>query len=84
MSMNKRLQIPVSPSDEKLFKSAAKVYQISAAEWARRVLRTAAQNDTPSDLKLSPSEALKRLSLLSAPVSDIDQMITESTKGRLS
>lgn len=83
MSMKKRLQVPITASEERLFKSAAKVYEIPAAEWARRVLRKAAERDLSADVVLDPLEALEKLSKLNAPVSDLPRMIEESLKGRL-
>ena len=44
MSMSKRFQIPASPQDQRLFKSAARRSGLSAAEWARRLLRREAEN----------------------------------------
>jgi len=83
MSMSKRFQIPVSREDEKLIQSAAKIYKISAAEWARRVLRKAAERDLSCDMVMSPLEALQVISKLDAPVADVQTMINQSVKGRL-
>lgn len=83
MSMKKRLQVPITSGEEKLFKSAAQVYSIPAAEWARRVLRKAAERDLATDLVLDPLEAVKRLGELNAPVADVSQMSEESLKGRI-
>ena len=83
MSMKKRLQIPITPSEEKLFKSVAEVYSIPAAEWARRVLRKAAERDLAADLVMNPLEAVKALGKLDAPISDLPKMIEQSLKGRV-
>lgn len=44
MSMSKRLQIPASPKDIRLIQTAARRAGLSAAEWARRLLRRAAES----------------------------------------
>jgi hypothetical protein len=41
--MSKRFQIPATPKDQKLFQSAARRSGLSAAEWARRLLRREAE-----------------------------------------
>jgi hypothetical protein len=81
--MSKRLQIPVSSEDEKLIKSVAKTYKISAAEWARRVLRKAASRDLATTLTLDPQTAVQQLASLNAPVADVQELIEQSIKGRL-
>ena len=43
--MSKRLQIPASPKDHRLFQSAARRAGLSAAEWARRLLRREAERE---------------------------------------
>ena len=83
MSIKKCLQVPVSNTEDRLFRSAAKIYAISAAEWARRVLRKAAEMDLSTELRLDPLEAVERLSAINAPVGDVDTMIEESLRGRL-
>jgi hypothetical protein len=45
MSMSKRFQIPASPKDRILFQSAARRAGLSAAEWARRLLRREAERE---------------------------------------
>lgn len=45
MSMSKRFQIPASPQDHRLFRSAARRAGLSAAEWARRHLRQEAERE---------------------------------------
>lgn len=45
MSMSKRFQIPSNDEDQKLYREAAKRAKLSAAEWARRILRAQAQKD---------------------------------------
>ena len=44
MSMSKRFQIPASAKDHKLFQTAARRAGLSAAEWARRLLRREAES----------------------------------------
>ena len=83
MSMNKRLQVPMTKEDEKLIKSAAKIYDISASEWARRILRKAAERDTAADLVIDPLEAVNRMSKMSAPIDSVKKMKAQSLKGRL-
>lgn len=83
MSMIKRLQIPLSGEEDKLFKAAAKVYQISAAEWARRVLRKAAERDLSSDVVMDPLKAVEQIAAMKAPVASIRKMKEQSIKGRL-
>lgn len=43
MSMSKRFQIPTTAEEQNLYKKAAKKQGISAAEWARRLLREEAR-----------------------------------------
>lgn len=83
MSMKKRLQVPISPQEEKLFKSAARVYAIPAAEWARRVLRKAAERDLAADTVLDPLEAVKKIAALNAPIDELHKLTEQSLKGRL-
>ena len=42
--MSKRFQIPASVKDHKLFQTAARRAGLSAAEWARRLLRREAES----------------------------------------
>lgn len=81
MSKTKRFQIPVSPTDEALFKNAARVDRVSAAEWARRILVKAAQ-ESLGTAKMSREDALDQIFGLNAPVSKVDTMIEESIRGR--
>ena len=82
MSKNRRLQIPVSLEDESLFKSAAQVYNIPAAEWARRVLKKAAIRDLSSEVILDPISAVAAISQLNAPVDSVSVMKSQSFKGK--
>jgi len=43
MSMSKKFQIPTTPNDQRLFHTAARRAGLSAAEWARRLLRREAE-----------------------------------------
>ncbi len=43
--MSKRFQIPASPRDHRLFQTAARRAGLSAAEWARRLLRREAERE---------------------------------------
>ena len=81
MSMSKRLQIPVSPSEDELFKSAAKKEGLTTAEWARNLLKNKAQSVLEGS-KLSREEALKALFALNGPVDNIDTMLEESYDSR--
>lgn len=81
--MSRKFQIPLFESDETLFKKAAKIYNIPAAEWARRVLRKAAERDLATDLVLDPLSAVKKLSSLKAPIHSIAKMKEQGIKGRL-
>ena len=83
MSMKKRLQVPLTLSEDRLFQSAAKIYALSAAEWARRVLRKAAERDLSAEVVLDPLDAVKKLGTLNGPVGEVDIMIDESLHGRL-
>ena len=83
MSKNRRLQIPVSPEEEALYKKAAKVFEVSTAEWVRRVLRKAAHRDIAVEQQLDPLEAIEKLANLKGPISEIQKMKQESIKGRL-
>ena len=82
MSMSKRLQIPISSTEERTFQSAAKIYNISTAEWARRILRKAAERDLSSDIKMTPIEAVEMIAQLNAPVDSVKAMKRQSIKGR--
>lgn len=44
MSMSKRFQIPATVKDHRLFQTAARRAGLSAAEWARRLLRREAES----------------------------------------
>ena len=81
----RRLQIPISAADERLVRAAAKLYQISAAEWLRRIAIKAAKNDLvlAKQQNLSPFEALEALGKLEGPVGSIEEISRESVKGRL-
>lgn len=81
MSKTKRFQILVSPIDEALFKNAARLDRVSAAEWARRILVQAAQ-ESLGKAKMSREDALDQIFGLNAPVSKVDTMIEESLSGR--
>ncbi|MBI1859769.1 MAG: hypothetical protein HYR96_02480 [Deltaproteobacteria bacterium] len=78
--MSRRLQIPVSASDEDLFKVAARQAGLSTAEWARRLLSEKALESIRGNR--SPKEALEMLFSLQAPVADIRVMVQQSFKGR--
>ncbi len=82
MSKSKRLQIPVSEADEALVKMAARKSGLATAEWARRLLLEKAQERLSGDGQ-SPTEILKQLCTLNAPVSKVKKMKEESIKGRL-
>lgn len=82
MSKSRRLQIPITKEEELLVKRAAKVYQISAAEWARRILKRAAERDLAATVVLDPLEAVERLAALDAPVSDVATMKRQSLHNR--
>jgi hypothetical protein len=81
MSMTKRLQIPVTPSENDVFRAAARRQGLTLAEWARRHLRLQAEADLGSEL--TPQQALERLFALEAPVDDVETMIEQSVRGRL-
>lgn len=81
MSMTKRIQIPVTPTESETFRAAARRQGLPLAEWARRHLREQAECDLGSEL--SPREAAQRLFALEAPVDDVDVMIEQSVRGRL-
>ncbi len=83
MSMTKRLQIPLTGEEDKLFKSVAKVYEISAAEWARRVLRKAAERDLSTDIIMDPLEAIEKIAAMKGPITTTKKMKEQSIKGRL-
>ncbi len=81
MSMSKRVQIPISDSEEQLLKTAAKRQGLSLAEWARGHLKAKAQESLGAQ-KISPLEAIKVLSELNAPIDSVEVMKEQSLKGR--
>lgn len=81
--MTRRLQVTMSVDEEKKFRKAAKLYNISAAEWARRILRKAADRDLAADVVVDPLEAVRTLGNLNAPIDTVATMKRQSTKGRL-
>ena len=81
MSMKKRFQVPISEHDEGLIKTAARQAGVSAAEWARQMLRKAASRSLHTE-EMTAEEALVKLFALDAPVSGVETMIEESLKGR--
>lgn len=85
MTKTRRIQVPVSPADEKVIKAAAKLYKISAAEWMRRIALKAAQSDLAESAArgMSPMEALNALGKLNLPIDKLGIMIEEGIKGRL-
>lgn len=85
MNKTKRIQVPVSPADEKTIKAAAKLYKISAAEWMRRMALKAAKNDLALSTAhaMTPQEALEALIEMDLPIEDLDTMTKQSIKGRL-
>jgi len=82
MSTNRRIQVPVSPAEETLMQSAARIFNISTAEWARRILRKAAQRDLSASICMDPIEALEAIKSLQAPVGSVKTMKKQSVKGR--
>jgi replication initiation and membrane attachment protein DnaB len=84
MSKTKRIQVPLSAEDEKLIRSVAKLYKISAAEWLRRVALKAVERDRSlATARLEPEEALAALSNMNLPISSLKKMTKESILGRL-
>ncbi len=86
MSKIKRIQVPFSAQDEKLIRSIAKLYKISAAEWMRRIALKAAERDrnTATTLnKLEPEDVIKAMAKLNLPISSVKKMNKEGTLGRL-
>lgn len=84
MTKAKRLQVPISAAVERMIRSAAKVYKISTAEWARRILSKAAARDTATSVVMDPLEAVRAIGALDLPVSDDPKKMTqEAIKGRL-
>ena len=81
MSMTKRLQIPVSDQESSRFQAAARRAGLPVAEWARRQLRSKA-DEALGGASLSPREAVALLKALDAPVASVDVMIDESIAGR--
>lgn len=81
MSMTKRLQIPVSDQESAQFQAAARRAGLPVAEWARRQLRSKA-DEALGGASLSPREAVALLKALEAPVASVDVMIEESVAGR--
>ena len=79
---NKKLQIPMSDTEESMVRKAAQIYHVTTAEWARRVLRKAAERDLAAEVVLDPMDAVLMLSKLQAPVSEPEQMKQESLSGR--
>ena len=83
MGMTKRLQIPVSDQECTYFQAAARRAGLPLAEWARRQLRTKAE-EAIGGATFGPREALARLKTLDAPIAPVDTMIEESIAGRYS
>jgi len=83
MTTRKRFQIPVLAEEMKLVKDAAKLYQIPAAEWARRVLTRAAERDLTTAERQTPKQAVAKIGKLNAPIDSLERMIEESLAGRL-
>jgi len=81
MSMSKRIQIPISESEARLYQIAAKKTGLSLAEWARQLMKAKA-TETMGPSKKSPEAALKALFEINAPVDDVEVMISQSFKGR--
>jgi len=79
--MTKRLQIPVSDQESSRFQAAARRAGLPVAEWARRQLRSKA-DESLGGASLSPCEAVALLKALEAPVASVDVMIEESVAGR--
>ena len=78
MARNDRLQILVTEKEARSIRKAAKIYKLSASEWARRVLCKAAERDLSSSTILDPLDAVKKLSRLNAPVDTVENMKKES------
>lgn len=84
MSKTKRIQVPLSAEDEKLIRSVAKLYKISAAEWLRRIALKAVERDRNlASARLEPEEALEALSKMNLPVSSLKKMTKDSIFGRI-
>jgi uncharacterized protein (DUF1778 family) len=85
MAKTKRIQVPVTPADERAIRAAARLYKISAAEWMRRIAIKAAQSDFVESAArtMTPKEALDALSALDLPVDDVGVMKKQSIRGRL-
>lgn len=79
--MSKRIQIPISESEARLFKASAKKTGLSLAEWARRLMKAKAQ-ESMGPLKKTSEAALKSLFAINAPIDDVEVMIGQSFKGR--
>ena len=75
------MQIPITLSEERLLKSAAKAKGLPLAEWARSLLRAKAKEELGPQRK-SPRDALETLFAINAPVDSVEVMIEESFKGR--
>ena len=85
MSKIKRIQVPVTLADERTIKAAAKLYNISAAEWMRRIALKAAQGDLALSAAnaMTPQEALDALLEMNLPIDDLETMTEASIKNRL-
>lgn len=81
--MTKRIQIPIEDAELDLLKAAAQRAGQPLAAWARALLRERASEQLGGP-RMSPAAALEALFALEAPVADIDTMIEESVRGRLS
>jgi hypothetical protein len=79
--MNKRIQIPITESEARLFQVAAKKTGLSLAEWARQLMKAKA-TETMGPIKKTPEAALQALFEINAPVDDVQVMINQSFKGR--
>ena len=85
MSRTKRIQVPVSPADEKAIKAAARLYKISTAEWMRRIAIKAAQSDLAGGAvpNMTPIDALEALCSMNLPIESPKKMKEQGVKGRL-
>jgi hypothetical protein len=81
MSKPVRVQIPVSETDDALFKAAARKAGLPLAEWARVHLRERATTEL-EHATMTPKEAFEAICSLDAPVADVDTMLDESTRDR--
>lgn len=74
--MSHRLQVLIPPSlDARIGKAAAR-RNLSKGEWVRRAIERALKEDRGA------VDPLDKLSSLSAPTADVDQMLAEIEAGR--